>query len=152
MPHILTTFSKISDEDPLLSGDERFPVIGDAISEIEALHIQTAIRGLNAHWNCLEKAQITRNVLDRGVVVVGSLMIVSGDLKSEYGYHFNPPFEFHAWVMHNGEIIDVSLPGVIDKGLTTHDEYGPYLVGREPVILASTPLEWMKYSTKEIIC
>lgn len=150
MPQILTSFSTVSNNDPILSGYERYPVIGNAISENEALQIAIDMNGLKAHWNCLEKAHLARSIICRGVVVVGSLMIVSGDLKSEYGYHYCPPYEFHAWIMFNGNIVDVALPGVIDKGLTTHDEYGPYLVGREPVILAGKPESWMKYIPREV--
>ena len=48
-------------------------------------------------------------------------------------------------VMDGPFIIDMALPGVIQKGLTTFDSIGAFLVGREPVILAGTPEPWMMY-------
>jgi hypothetical protein len=72
-------------------------------------------------------------------------------MKSNYGYMFKPPFEFHAWLQTPQGIIDVALPGAIEKGLTTFDDVGPYLIGREPFILAGPPLDWMEYMPVQIV-
>jgi len=106
----------------------------------------TSFSGLQRYWNCLEKAYRAQRLLGRGRVVLGSLLIASGDGQSEYGYYFNPPLEFHAWLdLGSGVIFDPALPGVIEKGLTTCDSVGPYIIDREPVILAGQPLDWMRY-------
>ena len=144
---ILTKLDSISSKDPILKGDELWLINGTY--PIPITKIMQACKGLNRYWNCLEKAQIVQTILGKGDVIVGDLKVVSGDFKSEYGFDFNPPYEFHSWLEVEGAIIDIALPGVIEKGLTTHDEYGPYLVGREPVILAGKPESWMKYISYE---
>jgi len=56
--------------------------------------------------------------------------------------------EFHAWLTlrHIPKvIIDFSLPGLIIRGLKTGDANGPFLVNREPSILASEPPPWAIY-------
>lgn len=147
-----TAFNTIKHNDPRLLGTERFPIIGNALSVSEMETIMKALKGYRKHWNCFEKAKIVVEILGKGVVALGSLTVVSGDNRSTYGYMFNPPFEFHAWVQVSRDtIIDIALPGVIDKGLTSSDEYGPYLVNREPVILAGKPLPWTIYETNEVM-
>ena len=70
----------------------------------------------------------------------------SGDRKSSYGFYFRPPYELHSWLDFGlGRILDFGLPGVIEAGLNTCDEQGPCIVGREPVILAGEPFDWMEY-------
>jgi hypothetical protein len=83
--------------------------------------------------------------------MIGSLLVVSGDGKSEYGHYFNPPYEFHAWLQEGPIIVDVALPGVIESGLMLTDEVGPFISGREPLILAGEPLTWMKYQAVDEI-
>jgi hypothetical protein len=153
------------DNEERLTGNEVYPVIGKPIEGIRDLipdeKISTLLRemaGLTKHWDCLPKAKKCVEGLGFGVVVVGSLLVVSGDLKSEYGYLFNPPYEFHAWVVLSRpvkgkphQIMDLGLPGVIDKGLNTSDEVGPFLVDREPSILIGAPPEWCKYVPVEVI-
>jgi hypothetical protein len=161
-----TKLTTIADEAPvLLTGDESYPLVGenpgdrrDSISGDQIRRIIRAMKGMNKHWDCLPKAQAVREVLGFGVVVVGSLFVVSGDHKSEYGYLFNPPFEFHAWVIlddprvyWNPRLFDFGLAGVIDKGLNTSDDQGPYLVDREPAILKGVPPEWCRYVPVEVI-
>lgn len=134
-----------SKADPQLKGDESWPIHGDLITPEQAGVLIQLLKGKNRYWDCLPKAQIVKTITG-GVVCCGSCLIVSGDYKSEYGYYFNPPYEFHAWVEVENGIIDISLPGVIEKGLYTSDAVGPFLLDRTPVILAGKPdPKWMKY-------
>lgn len=147
----MTNMTCISNDEPLLSGTERFDVMGDLLSPNKCEEIIMRCKGLTRHWNCLEKAKIAQRVLHDGVVVVGSCELWSRDMKSKYGHLFNPPFEFHAWLQLPQGIIDIALPGVIEKGLTTSDHIGPFLSERIPFILARKPFEWMEYKPIEII-
>lgn len=148
---MLTAFSTVSDTDPTMTGYEEYPVIGSALTDQEITKIIRNFSGLKTHWNCLEKAQIVVALLGKGLVTIGSLQIVSGDLKSMYGYEYHPPREFHAWVTLGKDIIDIALPGVILKGLNTRDEYGPFIVDRKPAVLAGKAPEWAIYRGKEIL-
>lgn len=146
-----TGFAVMREDDVRLTGTEWWPLIGWAMTKRQAQEIIRQCAGLKRWWNCLEKAKIAREVLQGGEVVIGSLMVVSGDGKSEYGYYFHPPFEFHAWLQQGDIVVDVALPGVIEKGLQTRDVVGPFLVGREPKILAGKPMKWMKYQTCQVL-
>jgi hypothetical protein len=148
---VMTALDCISHDEPLMDGTEEFPIHGSLLTSAESMLIRKNMKGFRRHWHCLEKAQRVVSLLGRGVVVIGSLHVISGDGKSTYGYNFNPPYEFHAWVQLNDGIIDVALPGVIDRGLSACDDYGPYLVQRTPIILAGTPLYWTYYKPHEII-
>lgn len=149
---ITTGFSTLlEDEDKILTGEESWPILGDTVDEKKVAEVIKRCAGMNRIWECIPKAKMCREVLGKGIVAMGSLMVTSGDLKSEYGFYFNPPFELHAWVFlppEKGEraaIVDVALPGIIEKGLTTHDTVGPYLVNRDPVVLAGRPPTWLRY-------
>lgn len=147
---ITTALSCIRSNDPVLKGTEVYPVVGDNLTQGEYLRIVASLQGLKRHWNCLEKAFKTVEILERGIVVLGSLFITSGDYKSEYGYAFNPPLEFHAWVQDGKDIIDVALPGVIEKGLQERDEIGYFIVERNPLVMAGTPLPWTRYTAHQV--
>jgi len=151
MTVISTTMNKTQlNEDRLLTGHEKFKIHGDAINEKQLKAIISACKGLKYHWNCRKKALQVKNIIG-GVVILGETMILSGDLKSAYGHYFNPPYEFHAWVqLPKGVIVDVALPGLIETGLNFSDDQGPFIVGREPVVLAGRPESWMKYVPKKI--
>jgi len=147
---VTTGLTTITQDTELLTGSERYPIIGDAVSEDDVASLFTSFRNLRKYWDCLGKAYRAQNFLGKRRVMLGSLLVVSGDWKSEYGYYWNPPFEFHAWLdLGSGAIFDAALPGVIEKGLTTRDSVGPYIVDREPVVLAGPPLSWMKYRPVE---
>lgn len=145
MPKIVTSFAAIQRDEPVLTGDEIYPIVGTALMYQDVRLMFRALAGMKRHWNCLEKAERVVKEMGRGQVVLGSLLVVSSDNKSTYGYAFDPPLEFHAWVQTGNNIIDLSLPGVIEKGLSTYDKFGAYLVGRYPVILAGEPEPWMIY-------
>jgi hypothetical protein len=139
--------SIIADRDFLVTGDESYPIIGELLTPLacSAIFKKMEVAGLNRYWDCLPKAKIVLDHLGQGELKVGSMYVWSGDMLSNYGYEFRPPFEFHAWVAIGEDIVDMALPGVIEKGLSTRDEIGPALVGRSPVILAGPPLPWMTY-------
>ena len=147
---ITTSMKSITPDDPLLVGTEYYMVEGYDITPEEYALIVPALKGLKRHWSCLEKAIITHSILNRGVIVLGSLFVTSGDHQSEYGYAFNPPYEFHAWVQLQDTVIDVALPGVIEKGLLERDCIGAFLVERSPVVLAGVPLDWMRYTPRQV--
>lgn len=134
-----------------ITGEEEWEILGNAVEPQVIQEIIQACSGLNYYWNCLEKAEKAQEILGRGTVIMGSLMVVSADFTSEYGHYWNPPFEFHAWVdLRNGSLVDIGLPGVIEKGLTTSDHIGPALIGRTPSVLAGPPPFWLKYQARMV--
>ena len=156
--------SLLDDTEAVLTGDESWPIVGEGFAEDLALvpeetvwRIMREMVGLNKYWDCLPKAKLAQEISNVGFVVVGSLLVTSGDGQSQYGYYFNPPYEFHAWVslrppsLSPGPILDVALPGVIEKGLITSDDIGPYLINREPVILCGYPPSWCQYVPAKVL-
>lgn len=143
---VTTMMTNIAKDHRYLTGEERYRIVGDAVTEEEVAKVLEACKALNRHWDCIPKAKMARRILGRGRIAVGALLVWSEDYTSNYGYYFNPPFELHAWlVLEDGSIFDVALPGVIEKGLTTCDEIGPAVIGRDCVVLAGKPKRWMDY-------
>jgi hypothetical protein len=139
------------DKDALLTGQESYPIEGSlAFSEDVYRVWKNEFKGLNRYWDCLPKAQKVQRFFG-GVVVLGRLFVTSANYTSQYGYEFNPPYEFHAWVRFASGILDFALPGVIEKGLNTVDDIGPFLIGREPFILVGKPLNWLHYRQEVIV-
>jgi hypothetical protein len=135
----------------LLTGEENYPLIGDntplpfSRDKKAAGDIQKSFKGLPRYGSCLEKSVIAQELIG-GAVCLGSLWVFSAKNGGAYGFDYNLPYEFHAWIkMLDGRIIDFALPGVIERGIILKDEHGPYLEGREPAILAGTPPEWVRY-------
>ncbi len=157
MAEIKTTMSTLDDylqDDAKMTGSEIFNIYNDDMSILRGNQLDEIVmgcKGLKSHWNCLEKAKIVQSILgEASLVVIGSLAVISECGQSSYGYAYEPPLEFHAWVMVKAGIIDVALPGVINKGMNTSDEYGPYILGREEVVLAGMPADWMQYKAHEV--
>ncbi len=147
---ISTNFTTIiEDVDKIMTGEERYPILGDLVTEEEAVKVLRAFKGLNLYWECLPKAEMARIILGRGKVTIGEIRVMGGDYLSAYGHNYNPPYEFHAWLEVGDGIVDFALPGLIEKGLNTSDEIGPYIVEREPTILAGVRLNWMYYKKIE---
>jgi hypothetical protein len=152
-----TTISGEWDREDVLTGSEVYPVAGSFLSLRAVTTILKCLDGLQVQAQCLEKAQIVQRILKHACpceIKMGSLYLLSADGQSSYGYAFNLPHEFHAWLVPldgPGVIIDFALPGVVIRGSILKDEIGPFLVGRSPVILAGTPLPWMKYTPVDII-
>lgn len=153
LPGMHTALMAVIDEDneARMTGAEKWPIIGHAAVYGEIKAIIKRCKGLTLHYNCIDKAKITREVLGRGEVTLGALMVTSADGLSEYGHYFKPPYEFHAWVQDGQDIIDVGLAGVIHKGMTHRDEVGPFLVGRKPIVLAGKPKVWMRYQAHRLL-
>lgn len=148
---ITSSMAMINNADPDMTGSEWWPLIGNAVTESVAIDCIAKFKGLKRHWNCIDKAKIVSAALPDSHVALGSLMVFSRDMQSSYGYYFNPPFEFHAWVRWQHYLIDFALPGVIEKGLTVCDHLGPVLTKRNPILLAGHPPNWIKYATREIL-
>lgn len=140
--------------DANLTGKEIFPVKGGLMDGRTILigAIMHSLSGLNVFYDCNKKAQIVlhwiRQFVDpQAITVIGSMAIDSWDKKSQFGFEFDPPFEFHAWVELSDKlgIVDFSLPGVIILGSNTKDQYGPVLTGRNPFILAGPAPDFLHY-------
>jgi hypothetical protein len=154
-----TCFAVMSPDDPVLTGNETYPIYGPDNSKIvrfvrsERGPIMKKMKGLNRHYGCMEKALILRSHIKDGVVAMGSLNIWNKDRSGSYAYYYNPPYEFHAWVVmhHPTFIIDFGLPGAIEKGLITADHIGPVLVDIEPFILCGQSPEWIEYKVHKYL-
>lgn len=136
----------------VLTGEENYSIVGRYLPLEKIEFILTKCKGLKRNWNCLEKALIAMAILKCGRIAIGSLMLDSIGNSSNFGFYYNPPLEFHAWIeFTGGYILDLSLPGVIENGSNTKDKYGYVLVGREPVILNGKPESWMHYEVYEYL-
>lgn len=146
-----TAYTEGFTDSRIMTGDETFRIKGHAVSREKIKQIVKACKGLKLNWDCYEKAIIAKRLVGSGDVVVGEIQVFAPDKSSAYAHYFNPPFEFHAWLQLGKNIIDVSLPGVIENGLTLKDQYGPCLFGRSPFILAGRPPWWTEYKIKQRI-
>lgn len=151
---VTTAMTSLSENEAILTGKERYKVIGnqsDIVTEKSIIRTISLMAGLYRHWSCLEKAQIVQKIFG-GIVVVGSMYVFNKEGNGSYGFEFNPP-EFHSWVEIQGTniVLDFALPGVIEKGLDTVDSIGPILKDIEPVILIGEPLDWMIYNRRMVI-
>jgi hypothetical protein len=135
------------DETEFITGEEWYPIVGNAITYDQAAYIWGKLKGLKKHWDCIDKANKVREILG-GKVAMGSLLIWDMTMTSNYGFFFNPPLEIHAWnIMDDGSYVDFALPGVIENALKSKDDEGPLVTGRKPFILAGQPLVWTDYKT-----
>ena len=136
----------------ILTGKENYPIIGNGSVELkkEVKRVFKLAKGLRKYWSCNEKAILIQKEIG-GHVIIGSHYVWSSDFKSQYGFEYNPPYEFHAWVeLSDNTIIDIALPGVIRTGLELRDEVGPYLTGRKPVIFVGSEVpNFLVYDGKE---
>ena len=154
-----TTVMKTSAEDveAVMTGKERYPVFGKALTLAQVNELLGMCRGLNLYWSCIEKALLVREYLGFGVVVGGRCMVVSKDGLASYGHYWRPPYELHAWWQKSFEfgqrrlIIDLALPGLILKGRKVRDDQGPLNLRRKPVVLAGLPKAWMGYAPMKVI-
>lgn len=110
-----------------------------------------SMKGLKRRWSCIEKAILVRKFIGSGIVSIGSTMIWNNERNGTYGHYYNPPLEFHAWLVLNDQpfIVDFALPGVIEMGLQTKDEYGAILKNIKPYILCGPAPEGLDYETHE---
>ena len=160
-----TVFAPISFDDPLLTGEEVFPITGPDFRQVEELiaaqstklihdrrsDIMRTMKGLNRLWSCLEKSILVRDFIGSGVVNIGSLLVWNNERNGTYGYYYNPPFEFHSWLtIGKGPfIVDFGLPGVIEKGLQVKDQLGAILKNMKPYILCGPASDGLEYTSYE---
>jgi len=140
-----TVISLIPDLHITMSGKENYPVTGDMISVDQIREIISKFKGLPLYAGCFEKAKIAQEFIPGADIIVGAMRILSKDRLSMYGYDFKPPLESHSWLMVQNKIIDFALPGTILRGLKERDEIGPFLIGREPIIIIGTVPDWVFY-------
>lgn len=162
---VTTVFAPISFDDPILNGEEVFRISGPKFQQIKEKPVAEAaklvrerkqeiigsMKGLKRRWSCIEKAILVRKFIGFGIVSIGSMLIWNNERNGTYGYYYNPPLEFHSWLVLNDQpfIIDFALPGVIEMGLRTRDEYGEILKNMKPYILCGPAPEGLDYNTYE---
>lgn len=139
----------------IMTGNEDFPMYGNLITkdQLEKMLFICAKHRLDSRWNCVEKAIIARTVLGHGIITIGTCLIYSSDIETNYGFEFQKatPYEFHTWLSYRDGIVDIALPGVIQSGLELSDEHGPFLSGRSPIVLAGKPADWMFYKPEQYL-
>jgi hypothetical protein len=128
-----------------------YEIVGSLREEVK--EAAKFVRGdLRKSGSCIELAAIGSLCLPGSVPVMGSMYVSSITGESRYGYEYYPEhLEFHAWIEWKDCIVDFSLPEIIRIGLETCDDYGPFIIGRDPVILAGKPFDWMEYKKKETL-
>ena len=146
--------------DVLMTGEEDYPCLVTPNStgwgRIVGLSkiIQEQFKGIPMYAGCLEKAKIVQGYIG-GTILTGAMRVASeGPLNfslSFYGFDFNPPLECHCWNYQYNRVIDFSLPGVILRGSKSEDEYGPFLVGRKPVIHVGCNVDWLLYRPHGVV-
>lgn len=147
---VRTTFTTLFDDNRKITTLKSFPVTGELIPLDLIDKILSSYRGLSYYFDCIRKAKIAQSYLKDSYVSIGELTILSGDYKSTFGFNFNPPFELHAWVNWQGQIVDLGLPMVIEHGLRFIDDSGlPSLVDREPIIAIGNIPGWIQYKEHE---
>lgn len=160
-----TCFAPISSSEILLNGEEVYNIYGPNFHEnMDGFLADTAKRvhsqkgeiirrmaGMKRRWSCLEKAIILRHFIGAGAVAIGSTLVWNNERNGTFGYYYNPPYEFHAWIELDTTpfIVDFALPGVIEAGLETSDHIGYILKDIEPVILCGPSPEWLSYKAHE---
>jgi len=146
---ILTTIAPYIDKETIQE-IPNFPIHGDILTRKDLNTLYLICKGRPKYGDCIFAAAVTQKHLT-GKVVLGSCFIYSKNYKSNYGFAYNPPIEFHAWVQLKENIIDITLPFLIEKGLNTKDEYGSFITGRKPFILAGIAPKWVKYKAKTVL-
>lgn len=151
------------DDQVEMTGEESFPIQGRYLVSEDAKKLMSQCKGLHPYFNCLEKAKLVKELKGYGEIVIGGLLVWNKKKTANFGYYFNLPFEFHAWwepcpfdnekenYKLGTNIIDISLPGVIEKGMNTIDAMGALIEDRSPFILAGKPLDWTDYEPKYVM-
>jgi hypothetical protein len=142
----------------IMTGEESYPIIGgwSAQGMVERSFKLFADGGLFLEASCWEKACMVKKEFFLGTkdmkIVGGRIRVLSADLKSAFGYDWNPPTEVHIWLEWGKDLIDLALPGVIIRGMNTYDNIGPILTGRNPVVLVGTCPDWIIYEKAVVFC
>jgi len=122
-----------------MTGRERFPVIGDAVTSDKVVEIVSKFVGLSLMNDCFFKATIASRMLDDSWGKVGGIIRVFDPCtRAGFGFDWHPPFEGHVWLCkkENDVIFDPALSGVILRGLVTQDHVGFLLTTVRPFIIA----------------
>lgn len=137
-----------------MTGDEKYPVIGDYLVKDIFNQVAKQFKGLLVGANCVEKNMIGERAVGFScLLVVGSFRIWTKRMNSAYGFDFNPPYELHSWLVPKKDhniIIDFSLPGIILRALKFKDKQGYVVRKRNPCYLSGPPPEWLWYSPVEV--
>lgn len=144
-----TCFATIGLDAALMTGKEQYRAIGHLVHQGVVNKIIKELKGLTRNWSCIEKAQKAQEILGYGKIMIGSLYIFNIDFSGSYGYAYNPPYEFHAWLKVDQSVVDFALPGAIEMGLQTKDALGYILTMRRPFILVGHPPLWIRYTEME---
>lgn len=137
-----------------MTGKEKYPILGQLLLVSEAEVLMSRCAGLHTSADCLEKASVViqnQHLLSlipkesKLRLCLGAIRVLSTDGMSAYGHAFVPPNELHAWVEVDNMIMDISLPGVIIRGMNCRDQIGIVLTGRFPLILAGKVPDWIWY-------
>lgn len=142
---ITTGIKTIDTADPLITGEEDFPIVGNLLNKEQLKEIFNRCIGIRRNWSCIDKAIEAQNILGFGVIEIGSMLIWNKERTGNFGFYFEPPFECHAWLRTEQGIIDVALPGVIELGLAYSDERGHILENLQPFVLAGEAPDWIEY-------
>ena len=139
------------DLNKVMDGTERYPIIGDLVSQELADSICSSFSGALLYASCMEKNSVAKLLVPVPTqLFLGEFLVYSSNMQSSFRYAFNPPIEFHAWLLtESKEIIDFALPGAILRGMELRDSIGPFVQGREPSILAGKCPDWIKYEAKQ---
>jgi len=126
-----------------MTGEEKYKIVGDLITEEDSKILIKKFKGLCLYADCLEKAKIVKRYLNEvkrinALNVLGK-MYISYD-GCIYGFEYNPPLEFHAFVVVGNCVVDLSLPGVIMRAQQHRDEEGQWFAGLKPFILAGNDI------------
>lgn len=147
--------------DERMTGLEEYGIVGQCLTTAELTLLIRECEGLHMTADCVKKAEIVIGMrkelpslhrIGPMVLCVGAVRIYAIDMRSAYGHDFNPPYECHAWARSIADpriLVDLALPGLIIRGSRLEDEQGPFLYGREPVVLAGLPAKWMSYQAGE---
>ncbi len=147
----------------VIENPDLYPVVGNLLSFHDANEIFSEFKGRMRYGECMAKSLIAARFLScctppmRLSIVMGDMSITWIDKRggvTQYGFAYEPPFEYHTWIECPEGIIDFSLPGVIERANFFEDEHGKFLDGLVPFILASHRKEvppWLNYHRRKTV-
>lgn len=147
-----TMIITIPELDITMTGEEKYPVETAGLVPRKTIdRITSKFKGLPRYAGCLEKNSIAKDVLG-GIQMLGEIHILSARNFGCFWMEYNPPLEFHSWLVFNKTtIFDFALPGTIERASKMADSQGPIVEGRKPFILIGKQPPWIKYVPKQVI-
>lgn len=136
--------------------NDKYKIFGDAIDHNIILDVMSKLVGLPYHSYCGIITIVTSFILNHKYriktdYITGSTIVSCASNKTTYGFEYKPPFEFHAWLQFSETgILDVSVPGLIWRGLNTRDEHGAFLENIDEIIINGFPPPYIKYTPYSI--